>query len=35
MWLQHNALLADEQWIDEALAAMLKVRENAAELLPS
>ena len=35
MWLPHNALLADEQWIDEALAAMLKVRENAAELLPT
>ncbi|CAN5798237.1 DegT/DnrJ/EryC1/StrS family aminotransferase [soil metagenome] len=34
VWLPHNALLADEQWIDDALAAMRKVRERADELLP-
>jgi dTDP-4-amino-4,6-dideoxygalactose transaminase len=34
VWLPHNALLADEQWIDDALAAMRKVRERANELLP-
>ena len=34
IWLPHNALLADEQWIDDALAAMRKVREMADELLP-
>jgi len=34
IWLPHNALLADEQWIDDALAAIRKVRENADELLP-
>ena len=34
VWLPHNALLADEQWIDDALAAVRKVRERADELLP-
>jgi dTDP-4-amino-4,6-dideoxygalactose transaminase len=34
VWLPHNALLADEQWIDDALAAVSKVRENAGQLLP-
>lgn len=34
VWLPHNALLADEQWIDDALAAVRKVRENAEQLLP-
>jgi dTDP-4-amino-4,6-dideoxygalactose transaminase len=34
VWLPHNALLADEQWIDDAIAAIRKVRENA-ELLSS
>lgn len=34
VWLPHNALLADEQWIDDALAAMRKVQERADELLP-
>lgn len=33
VWLPHNALLADEQWIDDVLAAMAKVRESADELL--
>lgn len=33
VWLPHNALLADEQWIEAALAAMRKVRERADELL--
>ena len=33
VWLPHNALLADEQWIDDALAAVRKVRENAEQLL--
>ena len=33
IWLPHNALLADEDWIDEVLAAMRKVRERADELL--
>lgn len=35
VWLPHNALLADEQWIDDALAAISKVRERADELLPA
>jgi dTDP-4-amino-4,6-dideoxygalactose transaminase len=34
VWLPHNALLADEEWIDDALAAIRKVRERANELLP-
>ncbi|MCA1606404.1 MAG: DegT/DnrJ/EryC1/StrS family aminotransferase, partial [Acidobacteria bacterium] len=34
VWLPHNALLADEQWIDDALVAVRKVRERADELLP-
>jgi dTDP-4-amino-4,6-dideoxygalactose transaminase len=34
VWLPHNALLADERWIDDALAAMRKVQERADELLP-
>jgi dTDP-4-amino-4,6-dideoxygalactose transaminase len=34
VWLPQNALLADEQWIDDALAAIRKVRESAGELLP-
>jgi dTDP-4-amino-4,6-dideoxygalactose transaminase len=34
VWLPHNALLADEQWIDDALAASRKVWERADELLP-
>lgn len=33
VWLPHNALLADEQWIDDALAAFRKVREMSADLL--
>ena len=33
IWLPHNALLADEQWIDDALAAFRKVRERADELV--
>ncbi|HCX29599.1 MAG TPA: DegT/DnrJ/EryC1/StrS family aminotransferase [Blastocatellia bacterium] len=32
VWLPHNALLADEEWIDDALAAMRKVRQGAGEL---
>lgn len=32
VWLAHNALLADEQWIDDALAAIRKVSERADEL---
>ncbi|MFN2513990.1 MAG: DegT/DnrJ/EryC1/StrS family aminotransferase, partial [Pyrinomonadaceae bacterium] len=35
IWLPHNALLADEEWIDGALAAISKVRERADELLPA
>jgi dTDP-4-amino-4,6-dideoxygalactose transaminase len=34
VWLPQNVLLADEQWIDDALAAIRKVRESAGELLP-
>jgi dTDP-4-amino-4,6-dideoxygalactose transaminase len=34
VWLPHNVLLADEEWIDDALAAFRKVREMSAELLP-
>jgi dTDP-4-amino-4,6-dideoxygalactose transaminase len=34
VWLPHNALLADERWIDDALAAVRKVQERADELLP-
>ena len=34
IWLPHNALLADEQWIDDALAAIRRVWEAADELLP-
>lgn len=33
VWLPHNALLADEQWIDEALAAIRKVRDSVDDLL--
>lgn len=33
IWLPHNALLADEEWIDDALVAISKVRERADELL--
>jgi dTDP-4-amino-4,6-dideoxygalactose transaminase len=32
VWLPHNALLADQQWIDDALSAVQKVREGALEL---
>lgn len=32
IWLPHNALLADEDWIDEAVAAIEKVRNSAEEL---
>ena len=32
MWLPHNALLADDQWIDAAIVAVRKVRENVDEL---
>lgn len=35
VWLPHNALLADEQWIEDALAAIRKVRERAADLIPA
>jgi dTDP-4-amino-4,6-dideoxygalactose transaminase len=33
VWLPHNALLADDGWIDSALAAVRKVRDGARELL--
>ncbi|HKO98028.1 MAG TPA: DegT/DnrJ/EryC1/StrS family aminotransferase [Pyrinomonadaceae bacterium] len=33
IWLPHNALLADEQWIDDVLRAFRKVRENTHELV--
>jgi len=33
VWLPQNALLADLEWIDDALAAMRKVRQGARELL--
>jgi dTDP-4-amino-4,6-dideoxygalactose transaminase len=33
VWLPQNALLADEQWIDEAIAAFRKVWESADELV--
>ena len=33
VWLPHNVLLADEQWIDDALAAFRKVRAMADELV--
>ena len=33
VWLPHNALLADERWIDDVLAAFRKVRELADELV--
>jgi dTDP-4-amino-4,6-dideoxygalactose transaminase len=33
VWLPHNALLADEQWIDDALSAMRKVWDSAQELI--
>jgi dTDP-4-amino-4,6-dideoxygalactose transaminase len=32
VWLPHNALLAEEEWIDGALAAIRKVRQGAREL---
>jgi len=32
VWLPHNALLADQQWIDDALMAVEKVRAGALEL---
>ena len=32
IWLPHNALLADKQWIDDALTAVQKVKDGAAEL---
>jgi dTDP-4-amino-4,6-dideoxygalactose transaminase len=34
VWLPQNALLADEQWIDDVLAAVRKVWEKADELVP-
>ena len=34
VWLPHNALLADDEWIEEAIGAISKVRENAEQLLP-
>jgi dTDP-4-amino-4,6-dideoxygalactose transaminase len=33
LWLPHNVLLADEQWIDDVVAAIRKVRDGAEELL--
>jgi dTDP-4-amino-4,6-dideoxygalactose transaminase len=33
LWLPHNALLADERWIESVLEAFLKVRRGAAALL--
>ncbi len=33
VWLPHNALLADEEWIDSALTAVRKVKNGARELL--
>ena len=33
VWLPQNALLADEEWVDEALTVINKVCENADELL--
>ncbi len=33
VWLPHNVLLAEEEWIDAALAAITKVRDGARELL--
>ncbi|MDQ3755777.1 MAG: DegT/DnrJ/EryC1/StrS family aminotransferase, partial [Acidobacteriota bacterium] len=33
IWLPHNTLLADEEWIDDALAAIRKVRQGARELV--
>lgn len=33
LWLPHNALLADERWIESALEAIRKVRRGAAALL--
>jgi dTDP-4-amino-4,6-dideoxygalactose transaminase len=33
LWLPHNALLADERWIESVLEAMCKVRRGAAALL--
>ena len=32
VWLPQNALLSDDEWIDDALAAIRKVRQGAAEL---
>ena len=32
VWLPHNVLLADEEWIDDALAAIRKVRQGARAL---
>lgn len=32
IWLPHNALLADEEWIDELVTAVEKVQNSAAEL---
>jgi dTDP-4-amino-4,6-dideoxygalactose transaminase len=32
IWLPHNALLADEEWIDEVVSAIEKVQNSAAEL---
>jgi dTDP-4-amino-4,6-dideoxygalactose transaminase len=32
VWLPQNAMLADEEWIDDALAAIRKVRQGAGEL---
>jgi dTDP-4-amino-4,6-dideoxygalactose transaminase len=33
VWLPHNALLADEKWIDGVLAAVRKIRDGAGALL--
>jgi dTDP-4-amino-4,6-dideoxygalactose transaminase len=33
LWLPHNALLADERWIESVLEAIGKVRRGAAALL--
>jgi dTDP-4-amino-4,6-dideoxygalactose transaminase len=33
LWLPHNALLADERWIDAVIDAIVKVRRGAAALL--
>ena len=33
IWLPHNALLADEDWIDEVVMAIERVQNSASELI--